>query len=266
MKKNLHNKEQMGFTHQNFLKPKNLGGFTHTLIKMWRSMVLINLETVKSYLYKIVNKTKPQLRKKTTTSSLVSGFTLVEMLIAIGIVSIIAAVVTFGYQDGANYYGVSNAAEEVETTLRQAQVDATSSRPSPPNSSDTSRFDRGYGVFFEEDSETYILYHGDKIDVGPEANRYDGGSEKVSEFNLPSRVKIESICVGGSEGEVLDDPCNTTATELHVHFRRPGFKAIISDHDENIWDAASLTFQSERDEEQEISLIILSSGRFNVVK
>ena len=202
-----------------------------------------------------------------TKHSLKLGFTLIEMLIAMSIVVVIALVVVFGYQDGANYYGVSNAAEEVETSLRQAQVDATSSRPSPPNSSDTSRFDRGYGVFFEEDSEIYILYYGDKIDVGPEANRYDGGSEKVSEFNLPSRVKIESICVGDSEEEVLSDPCDTPATELHVHFRRPGFKAIISDQDDqSVWDAASLTFQSERDEEQEINLVILESGRFNIVK
>jgi len=198
--------------------------------------------------------------------SLKLGFTLIEMLIAIGIVSIIASVVTFGYQDGANYYGVSNAAEEVETSLRQAQVDATSSRPSPPNSSDTSRFDRGYGVFFEDDSDTYILYSGDKVDIGAEANRYDVGSEKVAEFSLPRHVKIGSICVGDTETDVLSESC-TPATELHVHFRRPGFKAIISNQDDqSIWNAASLTFQSERDEEQEISLIILSSGRFNVVK
>ena len=193
------------------------------------------------------------------------GFTLVEMLIAIAIIGIISSVLVFGYNDGADRQIVLNAVGEIETTLRQAQVFATSARPYPPGAgpSDVDRFDRGYGVYFGEDSDIYVLYGGQDT-----ANNLYNGSNFVTKFELPNRVKVESICFGEDKDSALEcterEP-GVENEELHVHFRRPGLSAVISDGDENLWSVASVLLQSSRNDTQNRNILIFESGRFSVV-
>ena len=203
-----------------------------------------------------------------------SGFTIIEMLIAISIVGIIGSVITFGYQEGADHSKLINAAEGIETTLRQAQVDATSSRAAPPGSESGDRFDRGYGVYFKKNDNKYTLYYGDKVDVGDGTEVLFSGFNRVSDYNLPNNIVVKDICVADDESSLYlgDGECVTSARgggKLHVLFRRPSLGAIISDTSgKNIrtWEVASIILHSEKDPEQEIKIVVLSSGRFNIVK
>lgn len=156
------------------------------------------------------------------------AFTLVEMLVSLGIVTFLMSVILFNYSPNNDKLTVSTQTEEMTAVIRQAQVYGLSVREA---SVGTGIFDYGYGVFFDTTSgqnDKYILF----IDKLAPANngKYDAGSgvcgsattECVEQVSLRNAVKITTIC------DVNNNCPPVGATRLHITFKRPNPDAVIN--------------------------------------
>lgn len=74
-----------------------------------------------------------------------SGFTLVELLVTLTVITLITAVVVFNQADFADRLALTNVAAELELRIREMQVYGVSVREYQPN---TSQFGYSYGVMF----------------------------------------------------------------------------------------------------------------------
>ena len=140
-----------------------------------------------------------------------SGFSLVELLITIAIISIMTVIVIVKYGAFNSSVLLKSQAYELALNIREAQTYAVSVR------GEQGTFRDGYGLYFSASSPMqYFLF----IDVH-ENEPYDAGAEIGRALTVDPRFVISSIksgtCVSG-----------TDVSALSVTFRRPDFDAIIS--------------------------------------
>jgi len=141
-----------------------------------------------------------------------NGFTLVELMVTVSIVSLLMATILFNYSTFTDNLALSSAEQEVSVAIRQAQTYGINVRESSVSSG---VFDYGYGVYFDPtDNGNYYLFvdsNGDKK-YTPGNGCGSGSTECVSKFTLRNNVKISNVC----------DPttCYNTKT-LNITFLRP---------------------------------------------
>lgn len=141
------------------------------------------------------------------------GYTLLEALVVIFVVSFISVIVLVGFRQAERRGSVRRAADTFVLDTRRAQsftVEAHVYNGIVPD---------GYGIYLTPSSTTsYVLF----ADCAPTNNRrYDatgtpcnGASEKVEDVQLPSGIQIMGFCRG------LD--CSYTATsKFHLFFTTP---------------------------------------------
>ncbi len=75
------------------------------------------------------------------------GLTMIELLVTIGVIGIVAATTVPAYASMRNSVGLSSAARQLVSTLREAQ-----------NKSITSQDNAQFGVKFDSGAKTYTLY------------------------------------------------------------------------------------------------------------
>lgn len=166
------------------------------------------------------------------------GVTLVELLIVVGIVSVVSAVLMFNYSDFNNNVSIRNLAQEMGLAVRKAQTYATSVQAINNTSQNTNVFP-SYGMSFSMNAATsdttlptnkrFVLFAdippstgtvGDKIYT---SNRQCGvmqeGSECVETFGISTGDRIVRLCTS-------EYGCSTTAT-ANVIFARPAPDAYI---------------------------------------
>lgn len=149
------------------------------------------------------------------------GFTLVEMLVVIGIIVVISGIVLANNNRFGGIVQLQNLAYDIALSIRQAQVYGIS--VSRFNNSTT--FAAAYGMHFETVSpNNYILFG----DVNPPPNgTYDVGapvSEIVQSTTIQSGYTIAYLFVtppGGTES------ATGTVTTLDITYRRPNPDACI---------------------------------------
>jgi prepilin-type N-terminal cleavage/methylation domain-containing protein len=145
------------------------------------------------------------------------GYSLIEIMIVISIVSVIAAVVLFSYKSFDNHLATNAASQEIASTIREAQVFALSVKQ---NSGD---FYKGYGMSFDpQDPSVYYIFV-DKNNNGT----YDVSNNELVESNpLRDGVKIKSVCVTNKSTNVIS--CNPSVVSSGtVLFYRPKPEAVI---------------------------------------
>ncbi len=150
----------------------------------------------------------------------ISAFTLVELLVSVGIFTLMTALMVAKYGNFNQSVLLTNLAYDVAVTIRTAQAYGLSVK-GIEGAVSTEDFQYQYGVHFDTTSsgnETFFIY----IDRD-DSNSYneDGGDEKVSTLNLKRGAKISGVCF--SDGCTPD----TGTEEFDILFKRPDPSAKI---------------------------------------
>ena len=113
------------------------------------------------------------------------AFTLIELLIIIGIVAVLAALATPALHSFQSASDLENSAEEVSNALRLAHQKTISSDG-----------DSSWGIYFSTTSSQYVLFK------GADYSSRDVAVDKV--HDVPSFVSISNINLGGGLEEVFN--------------------------------------------------------------
>jgi prepilin-type N-terminal cleavage/methylation domain-containing protein len=146
-------------------------------------------------------------------SSHQSGFTLMEMVVTVGIFALISTVVIVRNAQFDNETLLQNLAYDVALSVRRAQQFGVNVRASG------GVFEGAYGVHFDADSPTYFAF----IDMD-EDGIYDGPEELLETYTLGRGAAIGNLCAT----EVKGDNC---ISQLDIVFRRPNPDAVINNGD-----------------------------------
>lgn len=152
------------------------------------------------------------------------GFSLVELLVSIGIMVVILGVVAFGQQKYTEATSLTNLADEIAIAVSQSQAYGNAVRETSVGSDN---FESGYGIsigFLEDGGEFSYIYFAD-IDG---SQYYDGDlscstPECVQKVNITRGNYIESFCVLRTQGS---DQCGV-AERVDISFARPETDAVI---------------------------------------
>jgi len=174
-------------------------------------------------------KTNNVLKKffKKTKKNLQAGFSLLEMVMVLGIFSILTAVVTYNYGAFNNQMTLTNLAYEIAMQVREAQVYSLGVRSS------NNTFDNRYGVYFKKGANSFIYF----IDREPVVGEADGKcdddisgcdacvnppgpalpTECQQKFSLSRNMIVQDVLVNET----------STSNPVFITFNRPDTEAII---------------------------------------
>ena len=149
------------------------------------------------------------------------GFTLVELVVTVSIVSVIMAVILFGYSSFNEDLRISSAEQEISLAIRQAQSYGLSVKEG--SSGD---FSKGYGISFDTTDPTNYYIFVDKNNDGKNSatSACLANSECVEKVTLRNAVRVSSVCGAVLVGDALN--C-VGVTSIHITFIRPSPDAII---------------------------------------
>jgi prepilin-type N-terminal cleavage/methylation domain-containing protein len=153
-----------------------------------------------------------------------AGFTLVELLVVIGIFTVITAVALINQGKLNSSVLLTNAAYETALAVREAQVYGLGVRKDAQNLSDN--FEGEYGVHFDiNNPRQIIVYSNDPLDTNLPTQMYNSSINEARylyQFVNQRGNKIEALCFGDfAPGE----SCTTSASNhkdiIDITFRRP---------------------------------------------
>lgn len=139
-----------------------------------------------------------------------SGFSLIELMVTITIVTLITGMVMAKYSSFNNVVLLKSQAYELALDIREAQIFGVSAR------GEGSEFREAYGIFIDTHNapSQYILFQDDSL--GNEL-AYDQGEQIGQSYTIDPRFEITEICDNNN--------CNRTKTS--IAFKRPDFDAHI---------------------------------------
>jgi len=154
------------------------------------------------------------------------GFTITELILSVSILVAIMAMVLLNQSTYTDEVVLSNAADEISSTISQAQLYATGVREFTPGSSE---FDISYGLTFSllsSGSDEVYIYFADRNGNGiydddwscPTSN----SSECLDRADLSSGNRINALCFVRTFDT---DDCNVG--RIDVSFFRPSIEARI---------------------------------------
>lgn len=151
--------------------------------------------------------TSPVLGKAfISKGKLLTGFTLLELMTTIAMISILSVIFVAGYRSGDKTFRLQRAANKLASDIRKAGELALSgkdSRNSCPGAT-------GYGLYAEKNQVFYILYADKNGNDG-----YDSSDCPIETINLEKGVKISDVDTG------------TGADKASINFRPPDPKIDI---------------------------------------
>lgn len=189
---------------------------------------------------------------KNTKLKFCRGFTLVEMLVSVGIFMILTSMVVYNYSDFNSNIIVTNVAYDVALALRQAQVYGLSVR------GNTSVFSAGYGININKTKLSELVLFADLNNNG----LYDQSDSKVETFSFPPNYRISDFCFGSDEN-TLACGSSLAVTDLAVVFERPNPDAIIKDSNGDSYGVAKITVTSPSGARSK-SVFVYSTGQISV--
>jgi len=180
------------------------------------------------------------------------GFTLIELVVVVGILAIISGVVLTNHAKFGGQILLRNLAYDVALTIREAQVYGISAR-----SFLGAGFASGHGVYFSfsEGDNLFFLY----TDVDNNDFFTSAGTEWVETSSMGRGYTIDRICipVGASES------CGVTI--LDILFKRPEPDAIIRASTGSgfaQYDRARVVLESPQGEK--LSVLVETTGQISV--
>lgn len=185
-------------------------GFTPTPILVLFRLLKILLRGLVAHVQELIS-TKNISKTKKQHQNWCRGFTLVEVLVSLGIFAVLTGVVLSNYRGYNTNALFANASEDIVLALRQAQVYGVGVKGVG------SSFTTPYGVLFEEGTSSISIFADSNSD-----GIYKPSDDLVIEtINWPSNIKIRK---NPDEGLACD---GGTTPNLWVTFRRPNPDAFI---------------------------------------
>lgn len=177
------------------------------------------------------------------------GFSLVEVLITLAIISVLTVLVMVRYSSFDSAVLLQNQAFEIALDLREAQSYAISVR------GEGNEFREEYGLYFNKNTQpqeyTFWLDNGDT-----QPTRYQSDTDTTLEVRgMDQRFTLQDICVN-------DDTCGVI--NLSVSFARPNFDAMIVRGNGNVVNNAEIVVASVRDSSRTKTIRITSAGQITV--
>lgn len=190
------------------------------------------------------------LLKNISTSNRQRGFTLVELLVAISIMTVISMSLMFNYNVMNSRLTVDNLAHQTAQWVRATQVSAMSVR----HTTDNSKYP-GYGLHFERATPSQFVFFadldGDKhyAQLTGVQKCGDSGVECQKTITLLHGNTITALC-GESGGVPAASDCSplTYLASLDIIFTRPDPDAIIYGDDtsgvQTLYSTVNITLSS----------------------
>ncbi len=144
--------------------------------------------------------------------NLLKGFTLVELMVTVGIFVLMTGVLLARYGKFNHGIILTNLAYDTALTVRNAQSYGLNVKSAPSTGTSISysnEFNFPYGVQFKDETSSFILYAD-----GNKNNKYDTG-EAITTTNIKRGSKVSELCVG------IEKNCSNDVTELNIIFKRP---------------------------------------------
>ena len=149
------------------------------------------------------------------------GFSIVELVVTIGIFAMMTALLVAKYGNFNQGTLLTNLAYDVALTIRNAQSYGLNVKNAPATNGDrfSNNFNIPYGVRFANGAKDFVFY------ADSDSNGiYKSPDIVVSDTSIKRNSSIGSLCIGSSESD-----CSATGvTFLDVTFRRPDPNAIIT--------------------------------------
>ena len=151
------------------------------------------------------------------------GFTLVELLITISIVTVIMSVVIFNYGGFLDTLALSAAEQDLAIAVREAQTYGLSVKEV---SAGSGQFNSAYGLYVSPASapteyDVFVDKNGNGLyDVGSGCG--SGSTECIEKFVFRDGVTVSSIC------DASNNCPPTNADNLQISFLRPSPDATIN--------------------------------------
>jgi prepilin-type N-terminal cleavage/methylation domain-containing protein len=125
----------------------------------------------------------------------ISGFTLIEMLVVLAIVSIISSLFIASYRTAQKQYTLDAAAQNLVSDLREAQNMAMSGVKATPESGGAPQQYRAYGIGLKKDDAQYVIFADSKNDDCLDTMTGDPSDRDavIKTVKLPPKVTIVDI-------------------------------------------------------------------------
>lgn len=171
-----------------------------------------------------------QLKNKNKIRSSIKGFTLVELVISIGIFALMTGVLLSKYGNFNQGVILTNLAYDVALAIRTSQSYGINVKSAPTTSANYSNsFQYGYGMHFSTLNDTEkkkMTFFVDKSPVDKVYNKPDddapSSGELITEYSVKRGLKINKLCVGADISTCI------AVTSMDVMFLRPDPNAIIT--------------------------------------
>lgn len=129
-----------------------------------------------------------------------AGFTIIELLVVIGIITILSGIMLLNYQTGKEQFALQRSAFKLAQDIRRVQAMAMSAREFESN------VPSGYGIRFALGVSNYILFADDN-----DNQDYDPGADRVME-NIALEKGIEINDLSGPPLRITFTPPDPTVT------------------------------------------------------
>ncbi len=167
---------------------------------------------------------KNLFKVKNILTNLKRGFTIVELIVVIGIFTVIMSVALWNQKELSNNILITNLAYEIALAIREAQAYGIGVR-AEIGAGNPNDFKGGFGIYVNMNNPEQLVLFNDKDDD----KTYDLGAETFAtyDFQKQNGSKIVAICAAHAPG--AGHPCTSTAdtakTELSILFKRPNPEA-----------------------------------------
>ncbi len=199
-----------------------------------------------------MNQLQAHISSRTPCRRRQGGFTVIELIVVVGIVVTISSIVLASYSQFGGTVLLRNLAYDVALSVREAQIFGISAR-----SFGGVEFAAGHGVYFDlqETNRSFTLF----TDANEDGVYTSAGSEWVETYNLGQGYLIERICVPDGETE------DCLVTDLSILFKRPEPDAIIRasfGSGFSQYERARIVVMSPR--EDRMSILVEAAGQISV--
>lgn len=172
-------------------------------------------------------KNKNAVKKSPIISQKGRGFSLIELIVVIGIFTVIMSVILFNQSKLSSSTLIDNLAYEIALALRQAQAYGIGVRSTNPALGSTA-FAGGFGVHFDKTTpSTFILFQ-DNDGTHTYTPTPNGTDQVLTIYNIGNNNSISDLCVNGSLASSVG--CisgGSTFTTMDITYTRPSPEAVI---------------------------------------
>ena len=184
------------------------------------------------------------------------GFTLIEILIVMGILAVISTGLFLSNRSFDNSFEFTNVVFDVALMFREAQVLGISSRESiADQGQDPGIFENGYTIYYNQmtmgsaTEQAIVRLYNDSNPAPTGDGNWGAQDLTLQEYYLPLGITVAEYCVTRSNGEEL---CRTSPTgsgpeAVNITFKRPLYAPEVKLRPPSFDDfvAASITLQTD---------------------